>query len=129
MVDEKEEVNIKKMAGLLRSGATMLDLTCPKCENILFKLKDESIFCPSCEQEVIIQKTFERNRKNSKQIEKQEIRSSTENDFTIEIRSIRVLIKKLCKQLENSEQTSIIESQINLLDKVLHIYRELINLT
>jgi len=85
LVDEKEEVNIKKMAGLLRSGATMLDLTCPRCENILFKLKDESIFCPSCEQEVIIQKSSEKNRKNSKNIEQQGVRSSAENVFSDEI--------------------------------------------
>jgi uncharacterized Zn finger protein (UPF0148 family) len=129
LVDEKEEVNIKKMAGLLRSGATMLDLTCPRCENILFKLKDESIFCPSCEQEVIIQKSSEKNRKNSKNIEQQGVHSSAENVFSDEIRSIRVLIKKLCNQLENSEKINIIESQINLLEKVLHIYKELINLT
>jgi uncharacterized Zn finger protein (UPF0148 family) len=129
LVDEKEEVNIKKMAGLLRSGATMLDLTCTRCENILFKLKDESIFCPSCEQEVIIQKSSEKNRKNSKNIEQQGVHSSAENVFSDEIRSIRVLIKKLCNQLENSEKINIIESQINLLEKVLHIYKELINLT
>jgi uncharacterized Zn finger protein (UPF0148 family) len=129
LVDEKEEVNIKKMAGLLRSGATMLDLTCPRCENILFKLKDESIFCPSCEQEVIIQKSSEKNRKNSKNIEQQGVHSSAENVFSDEIRSIRVLIKKLCNQLENSEKINIIESQINLLEKVLHIYKELISLT
>lgn len=129
MVDEKEEVNIKKMAGLLRSGATMLNLTCPRCENILFKLKDESIFCPSCEQEVIIQKTSERNSKNATFIEKREVPSSVESVFTNEIRVIRVLIKNLCKKVENSEETSIIETHINLLDKVINIYKELINLT
>lgn len=129
MVDEKEEVNIKKMAGLLRSGATMLNLTCPRCENILFKLKDESIFCPSCEQEVIIQKTSERTSKNATFIEKREVPSSVESVFTNEIRVIRVLIKNLCKKVENSEETSIIETHINLLDKVINIYKELINLT
>lgn len=129
MVDEKEEINIKKMAGLLRSGATMLNLTCPRCENILFKLKDESIFCPSCEQEVIIQKTSERNSKNATFIEKREVPSSVESVFTNEIRVIRVLIKNLCKKVENSEETSIIETHINLLDKVINIYKELINLT
>lgn len=129
MVDEKEEVNIKKMAGLLRSGATMLNLTCPRCENILFKLKDESIFCPSCEQEVIIQRTSERNSKNTTFIEKREVPSSVESVFTNEIRVIRVLIKNLCKKVENSEETSIIETYINLLDKVINIYKELINLT
>ncbi len=129
MVDEKEEVNIKKMAGLLRSGATMLNLTCPRCENILFKLKDESIFCPSCEQEVIIQKTSERNSKNATFIEKREVPFSIESVFTNEIRVIRVLIKNLCKKVENSEETSIIETHINLLVKVINIYKELINLT
>jgi UPF0148 protein len=129
LVDEKEEINIKKMAGLLRSGATMLNLTCPRCENILFKLKDESIFCPSCEQEVIIQKTSERNSKNATFIEKREVPSSVESVFTNEIRVIRVLIKNLCKKVENSEETSIIETHINLLDKVINIYKELINLT
>lgn len=129
MVDEKEEVNIKKMAGLLRSGATMLNLTCPRCENILFKLKDESIFCPSCEQEVIIQRTSERNSKNTTFIEKREVPSLVESVFTNEIRVIRVLIKNLCKKVENSEETSIIETYINLLDKVINIYKELINLT
>lgn len=129
MVDEKEEVNIKKMAGLLRSGATMLNLTCPRCENILFKLKDESIFCPSCEQEVIIQRTSERNSKNTTFIEKREVPSLVESVFTNEIRVIRVLIKNLCKKVENSEETSIIETHINLLDKVINIYKELINLT
>ena len=95
----------------------------------MFKLKDESIFCPSCEQEVIIQKSSEVNRKSSKNVEKQELRSSVSNVFTDEIRSIRVLIKKLCNQLENSEKINIIESQLILLEKVLHIYKELTNLT
>lgn len=117
------------MAGLLRSGATMLNLTCPRCENILFKLKDESIFCPSCEQEVIIQRTSERNSKNTTFIEKREVPSLVESVFTNEIRVIRVLIKNLCKKVENSEETSIIETYINLLDKVINIYKELINLT
>ena len=35
-----EDHNIKKMASMLRSGATMLDSYCPQCENILFRLKD-----------------------------------------------------------------------------------------
>ena len=37
---------VKKMAELLRSGAVMLDKTCPICGLPLFKLKDGEIVCP-----------------------------------------------------------------------------------
>jgi UPF0148 protein len=38
---------IKKMAELLRSGATMLQETCPKCNSPLFMLGDK-ILCAKC---------------------------------------------------------------------------------
>lgn len=37
---------IKRMAGLLRSGAVMLDQTCPICGSPLFRLKNGEIVCP-----------------------------------------------------------------------------------
>ncbi len=40
------ESAIKKMADLLRSGATMLAETCPICGSPLFKLKSGEIICP-----------------------------------------------------------------------------------
>ena len=40
--------NIKRMADLLKSGATMLSQVCPQCRVPLFKLRTGEIICPSC---------------------------------------------------------------------------------
>jgi UPF0148 protein len=49
-MSDKEEIDreeaVKKMAELLRSGATMLAETCPICGSPLFKLRSGEIICP-----------------------------------------------------------------------------------
>ncbi|HDI32213.1 MAG TPA: hypothetical protein ENF80_05305 [Thermofilum sp.] len=42
------------MAQLLKSGATMLERSCPRCKVPLFKLKGGEIVCPSCGQRYVI---------------------------------------------------------------------------
>jgi uncharacterized Zn finger protein (UPF0148 family) len=46
--------NIKKMADLLRSGNTMLNMACPVCNQPIFRNKDGHIFCPTCNRQVLI---------------------------------------------------------------------------
>ncbi len=48
--------NIKKMAELLKSGATMLSTICPKCNSPLFKLRSGEIVCPNCGARVFLVK-------------------------------------------------------------------------
>ncbi|MEM2020880.1 MAG: Sjogren's syndrome/scleroderma autoantigen 1 family protein [Zestosphaera sp.] len=43
--DDKSEV-VKKMSDLMRSGAVMLDQTCPLCNLPLFKLRSGEVLCP-----------------------------------------------------------------------------------
>jgi len=45
---------IKRMADLLRSGATMLSEACPKCNAPLFKLPSGEVYCATCNQKVVI---------------------------------------------------------------------------
>ncbi len=52
------EDNIKKMADMLRRGASLLSQSCPQCGSPLFKIKDE-IYCPTCEKKVVIVKEGE----------------------------------------------------------------------
>ncbi|MEM2896422.1 MAG: Sjogren's syndrome/scleroderma autoantigen 1 family protein [Candidatus Bathyarchaeia archaeon] len=52
------ENQVKRMAELLKSGATMLSELCPECGNPLFKIKDE-IFCVKCNKPVVIVKATE----------------------------------------------------------------------
>lgn len=54
----RDEESIKRMADLLKSGATMLFEHCPQCGSPLFKLQDE-VRCPKCDKRVIIVKTGE----------------------------------------------------------------------
>ena len=52
MIIIREEA--KKMAELLRSGHTMLNLACPVCNNPLFRNKDNEILCPICNKRVLV---------------------------------------------------------------------------
>ncbi|MGB9709088.1 Sjogren's syndrome/scleroderma autoantigen 1 family protein [Infirmifilum uzonense] len=51
---EEEKVVLAKMASLLKSGATMLDKTCPYCNVPLFRLKSGEVICPKCGQKFIL---------------------------------------------------------------------------
>lgn len=44
---------VKRMAELLKSGATMLSETCPECGTPLFR-KGKDTFCPKCNKPVVI---------------------------------------------------------------------------
>lgn len=49
---------VKRMADLLRSGATMLKETCPVCATPIFRLGKDT-FCPKCNRPVAIVKSAE----------------------------------------------------------------------
>ena len=49
---------MKRMADLLKSGATMIFEHCPECNTPLFKINDE-VWCPKCNKRVIIVKEGE----------------------------------------------------------------------
>jgi|YelNatPaOPRAMG01_1025707.scaffolds.fasta_scaffold49742_1 UPF0148 protein len=46
----------KKMAELMRAGASMISLSCPQCHAPLLKLKTGEIYCAGCERRVVIVK-------------------------------------------------------------------------
>src|SRR3990170_4480427 len=59
MQEKTEEKHIKRMAELLRQGATLTDLSCPVCASPLFRLKDGTLWCGKDEKKVIIVKEGE----------------------------------------------------------------------
>ncbi len=54
-----EDKPIKRMADLLRQGATLTDLSCPACSSPLFRLKDGVLWCGKCEKKVVVIKDGE----------------------------------------------------------------------
>ncbi|MGE5533148.1 MAG: Sjogren's syndrome/scleroderma autoantigen 1 family protein [Ignavibacteria bacterium] len=47
---------IKRGANLLLQGASLTDLSCPKCSSPLFRLKDGTLWCAKDEKKVIVVK-------------------------------------------------------------------------
>lgn len=50
---------IKRMADLLRQGATLTDLSCPVCSSPLFRLQDGTLWCAKDQKKVVIVKEGE----------------------------------------------------------------------
>jgi UPF0148 protein len=51
------------MADLLIQGATLTDLSCPKCASPLFRLKDGTLWCDKDEKKVVVVKEGEEEPK------------------------------------------------------------------
>ena len=49
---DKDDSSVKKMAELLRRGATMLADSCPQCGSPLFKVGDD-IYCVKCDRRIV----------------------------------------------------------------------------
>ena len=56
---QQDKESIKRMAELLRQGATLTDLSCPNCSSPLFRLKDGMLWCAKDEKKVVIVKEGE----------------------------------------------------------------------
>jgi UPF0148 protein len=63
--EKNEDKPIKRMADLLRQGATLTDLSCPVCASPLFRLKDGTLWCAKDERKVIVVKEGEEPEKAS----------------------------------------------------------------
>ncbi len=59
MQQDKESNPIKRMAELLRQGATLTDLSCPVCASPLFRLRDGTLWCAKDEKKVVVVKEGE----------------------------------------------------------------------
>ena len=57
--NKEDDTPIKRMADLLRQGATLTDLSCPVCSSPLFRLQDGTLWCAKDQKKVIIVKEGE----------------------------------------------------------------------
>ncbi|MCW3995520.1 MAG: hypothetical protein NWE98_05155 [Candidatus Bathyarchaeota archaeon] len=65
MQQKTEDTPIKRMAELLRQGATLTDLSCPACSSPLFRLGDGTLWCAKDEKKVIVVREGEEAPKQS----------------------------------------------------------------
>jgi len=104
---------VKKMAELLKSGATMLSELCPECGNPLFKIKNE-IFCVKCNKPVVIVKATESEIKALAPM----ILAGVEQTILSKIQEINSMIKEE-KDLNRMIQLgSVLSGWLSALEKV-----------
>ncbi|MFW9807530.1 MAG: Sjogren's syndrome/scleroderma autoantigen 1 family protein [Candidatus Thorarchaeota archaeon] len=74
----KDDASVRKMAELLRQGATMLADACPQCGSPLLKVKDD-IYCAKCDRRIVY----------------------ATSDETVKVEAIKTLIPELRETLIN----------------------------
>ncbi|MFX1377762.1 MAG: Sjogren's syndrome/scleroderma autoantigen 1 family protein [Promethearchaeota archaeon] len=123
--------NIKKMAELLRSGNTMLNIACPVCNNPIFRNKDGNKFCPTCNRTVLMVKD---NSNEANVVEKADIyQKKQENHLNNrKIESLNSLesvvfekIEKITIKLSSETELSVIKSYTNILLNCLDILNKI----
>jgi len=67
MQQSKDNDPIKRMAELLRQGATLTDLSCPVCSSPLFRIEDGTLWCAKDEKKVVVVKEGEEPPKQAPQ--------------------------------------------------------------
>ena len=115
MPDDKD---FKKMADLLRGGATMLNKACPECNSPLFKGKNEEIFCPICEKKVVIVKKGDKVT---------EILKNANNILDEKLKEVALKIEKYDEDLFQKLE-SVLRSKLNLIIEKLEQEDQLENL-
>lgn len=81
-------IEVKKMAELLKSGATMLSETCPECGTPLFR-KGKETFCAKCNKPVVIIQTAE----DETRLRTNQVLESSEQTLLAKIQEINLALK------------------------------------
>ncbi|MEL9929786.1 MAG: Sjogren's syndrome/scleroderma autoantigen 1 family protein [Sulfolobales archaeon] len=107
--ESSREEAVRKMAELLRSGATMLAETCPICGSPLFRLKSGEIICPTHGRVYIVSKDEEISR-----ISTESVLNKLESLASKHIDS-------LMRELSEDNELEVLESISRWLDILLKI--------
>jgi UPF0148 protein len=81
-------IDVKKMAELLKSGATMLQETCPECHTPLFRRGKET-FCPKCNRPVVILQS----REDEARLLTDRVLESSEQTLLAKIQEINIAMR------------------------------------
>ncbi len=82
-------IEVKKMAELLKSGATMLSETCPECGTPLFR-KGKETFCPKCNKQVVIIQSAEQETR----LKADQVLEDSEQTLIAKIQEVNSALKK-----------------------------------
>jgi UPF0148 protein len=104
---------VKRMADLLRSGATMLQETCPVCATPLFRLGKDT-FCPKCNRPVAIVKSAEEEVK----VASQQVLDNLDQAILEKIAELNAAIKNEHGLAPLRELGEAVKTYLSVLDQV-----------
>jgi uncharacterized Zn finger protein (UPF0148 family) len=119
----------KKMAHLLKTGYTMLNMACPVCNNPVFRDKKGDIFCPICNRKVVLvdQKTENNSEKNQQSNLPLKDLDNEEKKIIINQHFKELINKKmqfLIQTLEKENNLDIIEKTARTLTQLIKLMRQ-----
>jgi len=106
------DTHIKRMADLLRQGATLTDLACPVCSSPLFRLQDGTLWCGKDEKKVVIVKEGEESTQANKAMDK------LEATVMAKVQDLQGKIEKTDNTEEIGKLTMTLSELLNSLEKV-----------
>ncbi len=116
--DSKEGNPIKRMAELLRQGATLTDLSCPVCASPLFRLRDGTLWCAKDEKKVVVVKEGEEPPKQAVQAPSTAAYDKLEATLMAKITDIESRIEKTEDIDELQKLTVALSELLNSVEKI-----------
>lgn len=111
--------DVEKMAELLRTGYTMLNLSCPVCNNPIFRDNDGNTLCAICNRSVeVIDNELEKSHRENEILKK----PITNNMDLIDLKKIiKNKIIYLGQELEKEEKPEFIKIYFDLLSNAIDL--------
>jgi UPF0148 protein len=104
---------VKRIAQLVRAGATLTSYTCPVCGTVLVRLKTGELYCANCERTVVLVKSDEEAQQALEVIHLREVRKIVFDK-----------ILQLGKELEKLSASEMID-HLRSISLLLDIYERL----
>jgi len=115
--NKEDNTPIKRMADLLRQGATLTDLSCPVCSSPLFRLQDGTLWCARDEKKVVVVKEGEELAQPSKGTAYDKLESS----LLSKIEDVQGKIEKTEDATELQKLSEALSQLLDSLEKVQKI--------
>ncbi len=118
MQPKTEDAPIKRMAELLRKGATLTDLSCPVCSSPLFRLQDGTLWCAKDEKRVIVLKEGEEPPKQATAVPSNNAYDKVEATLLAKVNDIQGKIEKTQDVDELQKLTAALSELLSSLEKI-----------
>jgi UPF0148 protein len=121
MHQKNEDTSIKRMAELLRRGATLTDLSCPACSSPLFRLQEGTLWCAKDEKKVIVIKEGEEPPKPTVELLPNKCYEKLEATLLAKVQDIQSKIEQTQDIDELQKLTLALSELLNSLEKIKKI--------